>query len=208
MSDEIKVIKEVEEQEQENIPQENPEEKRQREEMEAFEAEEGISFRETITKDDLIQYNYYLLKNPSFYFRMTMMVLLGIFLIVYPIIVKSNYWIIGVGAFLALFSLFLSTPLQKALIRKQVKKKLVDQYIIDVKVGQRIKYQLDGEKYSPLIDFKNIYKARKTPNYIFLHMGVYSVIILRLADCEQKDELVELVKKQFEGTNKYKELKK
>ncbi len=204
MSDEIRVIKENEEE----VQQENPEELRLKEEMAAFNEEEGIEFQQTLVKEDLVQYNYYLLKNPSNYFRTGLMVLLGIFLIVYPIIVKQNYWIIGVGAFLVIFCLFLFVPLQKALIRRQVKKKPTDSYVIDVKCASRLKYQLSSEENAPLIDYQNIYKVRKTPNYIYMHMGVYSVVIIKLDACEAKEELVEFIKSKYVGTNKYKELKK
>ena len=124
------------------------------------------------------------------------------------IIVKQNYWIIGVGAFLVIFCLFLFVPLQKALIRRQVKKKPTDSYVIDVKCASRLKYQLSSEENAPLIDYQNIYKVRKTPNYIYMHMGVYSVVIIKLDACEAKEELVEFIKSKYVGTNKYKELKK
>lgn len=203
MSD-IKVVKE--EQEMEEV-QETEAEKALREEMEAFDQEEGIAFQETLTKDDLVQYNYYLLKNGSNYFRLGIMLLLGVFLIIYPIIQQQNWWIIGVGAFLVVFCLFLFIPLQKAMIRRQIKKKQIDQFVIDVKFASKIKYQLSTEEASPLVDYQYIFKVRKTKDYLYLHMSVYTVIIIKLSFCEKPDELVEFIKNKYAGTNKYREMK-
>ena len=206
MSD-IKVVKDEVLEEKEELQEETAEEKALKEEMAAIDEEEGIAFQETLTKDDLVQYNYYLLKNGSNYFRTGIMVLLGIFLIIYPIVQHQNYWIIGVGAFLVIFCLFLFIPLQKAMIRRQIKKKEIDQFVIDVKFASKIKYQLATEGTSPLVEYRNIYKVRKTKDYIYLHMSVYAVIIIKLSFCDNPDALVEFIKSKYEGTKKYREMK-
>jgi len=210
MADDMKVVKDEEEQQSEDEKVTEETEKVSLEtiqENEEFDKEEGISFRQTITKDDLVKYNYYLMKNGSNYFRMALLVILGLFIIGYVIYFDSNYWLIALGAIVIIYPIFIHTPLQKFLIRRQIKKKTIEEYNIDVKFGTRIRYKLESEEYSPLVDYKNIFKVRKTDEYIYLHMSVYAVIIIKLECCPNVEELTELIKSKFIGTKKYKETK-
>lgn len=187
--------------EEENISQEELEENRR------FDEEEGIEFNQKLDKEDLVKYNYYLMKNGSNYMRMGLMIILGLFIIGYVFYYKSNYWLIAIGALILIYPIFFHFPLQKLIIRRQIKKKTIEEYDIDIKFGSRIRYRLASEKSSPLVDYKNIYKVRKNKEYIYLHMSVYAVIIIKLACCPNPDELVELIKTKYVGTKKYKEIK-
>ena len=175
------------------------EEKRIREE---FNKEEGIQFQQTITKDDAFNFNMYLLKNPSNFTRRIFTGLLGLILIIFIIVNKDMYWLIIFGILMIIYSVFFYGPLQKYLTKKMFNKKEFNDLKINVKFASKIMYELDDEQSSPLVDYGIIYKVVETNDYIFLHIDIYSIMIIKLSDCSQKDELRNMLKEKFQ--EKYK----
>ena len=106
------------------------EEKRIREE---FNKEEGIQFQQTITKNDAINFNMYLLKNPSNFTRRIFTGLLGLILIIFIIVNKDMYWLIIFGVLMIIYSVFFYGPLQKYLTKRMFNKKEFNDLKINVK---------------------------------------------------------------------------
>ena len=185
------------------------EEERQKKEEEqairaAFDLEEGIEFQQTITKEDAYNFNIYLLNNPSNFTRRMLTAIFGLFLIVYILCIKEMYWAIAIGILMIIHAAFIYGPLQRMLTRRMFNKREFKDLNIEVKFASKMKYELVDEQNAPLIDYDIVYKVVKTKDYIFLHIDTYSIMIIKLADCPNKDELVNFLQNKFEGTKKYK----
>ena len=205
MADELRQLKDENEEEEKVQSELSEEEQKLRDE---FDQEEGIEFSQTINKDDLLKYNYYLMNNASNYMRAGLMLLLSILVIVVPIIRKENLFLIIIGVVLLIYSLLLHFPLQKLIIKNSIKKKVINEYTINVKFASRIKYQLKDEVNSPLVDYKNIYKIRVNSEYMYLHLSAYAIIIVKLECVDDKQALLDFVKSKYLGTKVYKEISK
>ena len=185
------------------------EQMRLKEEREAFDQEEGIEFQEIIKKEDALNFNYYLQKNSTNFSRRLFSCLLGILMIWYVLNIKQYYGLIVVGLAIIVYSLYLYIPIQRKLTKRMFEKKGFEDLTVNVKLASKIKYEVDYDKTSPLVSYEVIRCAVKTPNYIYLHLSQYSVIIIKLDDLgEQKDEIVAFIKNKFEPSNKYKEKQK
>ena len=170
----------------------------------AFDMEEGIEFQQTITKEDAYNFNIYLLNNPSNFTRRMFTAIFGVFLIVYILCIKQMYWAIAIGILMIIHAAFIYGPLQRMLTRRMFNKREFKDLNIEVKFASKMKYELVDEQAAPLIDYDIVYKVVETKNYIFLHIDTYSIMIIKLADCHNKDELVNFLQNKFEGTKKYK----
>ena len=196
-NEEVVEEKELSEEEKEKIA----EEKRIREE---FDAEEGIEFVQTITKEDAFNFNVYLLNNPSNFTRRMFTAIFGLILIIYILFIKEMYWVIAIGVLMIIHAIFVYGPLQKLLTRRMFKKREFKDLNISVKFASKMKYELIEEESAPLIDYDIVYKVVETKDYIFLHIDTYSIMIIKLTDCPNKEELVKFLQNKFEGTKKYK----
>lgn len=170
----------------------------------AFDMEEGIEFQQTITKEDAYNFNIYLLNNPSNFTRRMFTAIIGLFLIVYILCIKQMYWAIVIGILMIIHAVFVYGPLQRMLTRRMFNKREFKDLNIEVKFASKMKYELVDEQNAPLIDYDIVYKVVETKDYIFLHIDTYSIMIIKLADCPNKEELVSFLQNKFEGTKKYK----
>ena len=171
-----------------------------------FDLEEGIEFQEIIKKEDALNFNYYLQKNSSNFSRRLFSCLLGILMIWYVLNIKQYYGLILLGLGIIAYSIFLYVPIQKKLTKRMFEKKGFQDLTVNVKFASKIKYELDSENSSPLVPYEAIKCAVKTENYIYLHLGPYSVIIIKLEDLgERREEVVEFIKNKYEQINKFKE---
>lgn len=170
----------------------------------AFDEEEGIEFQQTITKEDAYNFNIYLLNNPSNFTRRMFTAIFGLILIIYILCIKEMYWAITIGVLMIIHAIFVYGPLQKLLTRRMFKKREFKDLSIEVKFASKMKYELVDEQNAPLIDYDIVYKVVETKDYIFLHIDTYSIMIIKLADCPNKEELVNFLQNKFEGTKKYK----
>lgn len=171
-----------------------------------FDQEEGIEFQETITKEDALNFNYYLQNNSSNFTRRLFSSLLGVFLIGYVLNIKQYYWLIIVGLAIIVYSLYLYKPIQRRLTKRMFDKKEFKDLVVNVKLASKIKYELDTETISPLVPYDVIRQAVKTEKYIYLHISAYSVVIIKLEDLnELKEDVINFIKNKFEPINRYKE---
>ncbi|MBR2891153.1 MAG: hypothetical protein IKC22_02090 [Bacilli bacterium] len=171
-----------------------------------FDQEEGIEFQETITKEDALNFNYYLQNNSSNFTRRLFSSLLGVFLIGYVLNIKQYYWLIIVGLAMIVYSLYLYKPIQRRLTKRMFDKKEFKDLVVNVKLASKIKYELDTETISPLVPYDVIRQAVKTEKYIYLHISAYSVVIIKLEDLnELKEDVINFIKNKFEPINRYKE---
>ena len=170
----------------------------------AFDMEEGIEFQQTITKEDAYNFNIYLLNNPSNFTRRMFTAIIGLFLIVYILCIKQMYWAIVIGILMIIHAVFVYGPLQRMLTRRMFNKREFKDLNIEVKFASKMKYELVDEQNAPLIDYDIVYKVVETKDYIFLHIDTNSIMIIKLADCPNKEELVSFLQNKFEGTKKYK----
>lgn len=174
-------------------------------EREELDKEEGIEFQEIITKDDALKFNFYLQNNSSNFSRRLFSSLLGVFLIGYVLNIKQYYGLIIVGLAIIVYSCFLYVLIQRKLTERMFNKNGFENLTVNVKLASKIKYELDTEKISPLVSYELIKYAVKTDEYIYLHLSQYSVIIIKLIDCQEKrDEVIEFIKNKYESSNRYK----
>ena len=176
----------------------------------AFSAEEGIEFSETLDYNDVYAFNLYVLKKaPSNILSRILFSIMGIILIVLPIVNQNNWWLIAIGVVILLYSLVFYNAVQRRMINANLKRKNFNPLNIIIKIGQtKIKYCLVTEKHPPLINITDVVKVVKTPQYIYLHISAYSVVIIKLIDNEQSEEIINLVKNTFEPLHKYHEVVK
>ncbi len=201
---------EINQEEVEKEPKLTEEELQKQEQMqlerEAFDLEDGIEFQEIINEEDAIQFNFYLQSNSGAIFRKIFSSLIGLFIIGYVIHIEQYYGFIAIGALIVIYAIFLSTPIQKYRTRKIFKKRSFTDLVINMKFGEnKIKYELDSETISPLVDYSVIQKVVKTEKYIYLHISLYQVIIVKIEGLECKEQLISFLKEKYEPLRKYKE---
>lgn len=184
-------------------------------------AEEGVEFEETISSNDVYNFNKYLLEKSSANFLSRILFsIMGLIVFIAPILQFINakeedgepeilWWMIGIGVLMLVYGIVLYNPIQRMLIKKNLKKRNVQDLQISIKIGkQYIKYALATEEKAPIIKVKDIYKVSITPEYIYLHINAYSIIIIKLVDNDQKEEVIEAVKTTFANCKKFKTYKK
>ena len=184
----------------------NEEQERLKAERAEFDMEDGIEFQEIIRKEDALNFNYYLQKNSSNFSRRLFSCLLGVLMIWYVLNIKQYYGLILLGLGILAYAIFLYVPIQKRLTKRMFEKKGFQDLTVNVKFASKIKYELDSETISPLVPYETIKCAVKTEKYIYLHLGPYSVIIIKLEDLgEKREEVIEFIRNKFEPINKFKE---
>lgn len=173
----------------------------------AFLEEEGIEFKETLTEEDIYNFNNYILsKSSSNLVSRIIFILLGLIVCVLPAFAQNYYWIIFLGSFLIIYGAFLYMPLQRKIVKKNLKAKKIQNLYISVKVGtEHVQYKLVSEKSAPLIKIKDITKAVNKKDYIYLHINAYTIVIIKLIDNDKKEEITEKIKEIFVPIKKYKE---
>lgn len=166
---------------------------------EELEKEEGIEFNQTLDKDDIINMNIFLLKNDSSaIIKRVFLIFVGVLFIVMAIINKKNYYMISLGSILIIYATVLYTTLRIVYLKNKINNNPTEPLSINVKIGSKyIKYQLAEETDSPLVSFEHIYKVVKNNQYLYMFINRFSIIVLKLDSVEQKEELLNLVKKRY-----------
>ena len=166
---------------------------------EELEKEEGIEFNQTLDKDDITNMNIFLLKNDSSaIIKRVFLIFVGVLFIVMAIINKKNYYMISLGSILIIYATVLYTTLRIVYLKNKINNNPTEPLSINVKIGSKyIKYQLAEETDSPLVSFEHIYKVVKNNQYLYMFINRFSIIVLKLDSVEQKEELLNLVKKRY-----------
>lgn len=201
--------------------EENKEENVLSEEEIAAMTEEGLEFSETISSNDVYNFNRYLLeKSSANLLSRILFSIMGLIVVCAPIAQYFNakqedgdpkfvWWMVLIGALMLVYGIILYNPIQRMLIARNLKKRNVQDLKINIKLGkQYIKYALATEEKAPLIKVKDIYRVAITPEYIYLHINAYSIVILKLIDNDQKEQIIDAVKETFTNCKKFKIYKK
>lgn len=181
----------------------------QAEERARLDAEDGFEYTQVIERDDIYKLNWYLrVKDGATFTKRLMFTMIGIIFIVLSIVQKDAYYMIPIGAVLALYSTVLYIPINKALFNKKFEKQYpVEQHndlIINVKLGtEHIRYEMPDEVNSPLVSWKHIYKVIEKEDYIYLHINQYSILLLKTKDLPNKNVLTTTIKRRIQDPRRY-----
>ena len=209
-AEEQQVAQEQQEEEQQVAQEEKPEVSEEQLQAEAeFFSEEGFEIEETITKDDVYALNIYILKNnPSNWVGRILFMIMGVIVALMPLFDPKNWWAILIGVPLIAYGLFIYMPLQASMIRRNIAKKNFNPLDITLRMTKtKVLYKLKKEEHAPLVNVADIIKVVKTPNYIYMHLNAYSVMVIKLEELENSEEIINKVKEQFVPLKKYKEKK-
>ena len=196
------------EKEQQVAQQEQPEVSEELLQQEAeFYQEEGFELKETITKDDVFALNIYILKNnPSNLIGRILFMIMGIIVSLMPLFDPNNWWAILIGVPLFAYGLIIYMPLQTLMIKRSLAKKNFEPLDITLRMTKtKVLYKLVKEEHAPFVNVSDIVKVVKTPSYIYMHLNAYSVMVIKLEELENSEEIINRVKEQFVPLKKYKE---
>lgn len=172
-----------------------------------FYQEEGFELKETITKDDVFALNIYILKNnPSNLIGRILFMIMGIIVSLMPLFDPNNWWAILIGVPLFAYGLIIYMPLQTLMIKRSLAKKNFEPLDITLRMTKtKVLYKLVKEEHAPFVNVSDIVKVVKTPSYIYMHLNAYSVMVIKLEELENSEEIINRVKEQFVPLKKYKE---
>ena len=179
-------------------------------EEEAFFNEEGIEFEETIDKDDVFALNVYLVKHaPSNWLGRILFMIMGIIVSIMPLFNPANWWAIIIGVPMFAYGLIIYMPLQILMIKRSLAKKNFAALEIMIRMTEtKVLYKLKKEEHAPLVKLSDVIKVVKTPDYIYMHLNAYSVIIIKLANLENAELITNKIKEHFIPLKKYREKNK
>lgn len=181
----------------------------QAEERAKLDAEEGYEYTQIIDRDDIYKLNWYLrVKDGATFTKRLMFTMIGIIFVVLSIVQKNAYYMIPIGAVLALYSTVLYIPINKILFNKKFEKQYPEEehndLIINVKLGSEfIRYEMPNEVNSPLVPWKSIYKVIEKQDYIYLHINQYSILVLKIKDIEDKNVITKTIKRRILDPRRY-----
>ena len=175
-------------------------------EEEAFFNEEGFELEEVIEKDDVFALNVYILGHtPSNWIGRILFMIMGIVICLMPIFNPENWWAILIGVPMFAYGLIIYMPLQILMIKRSLAKKNFEPLHIYLRITpNKILYKLTKEEHAPLVKTTDIIKVVQTPRYIYMHLNAYSVIIIKLDNLANQEEVISKLKEQFEPLKKYK----
>ena len=172
---------------------------------EELDNEVGIEFSQSLERDDILEMNLFLIKHDSSsYVKRTFLLFVGALFIVLPIINKTRYYMIALGAILVIYAIFLYTLLRVVYLKSRISKTPPEPLDINVKIGSKhIRYQLAEETDSPIVSFDHIYKVVKNKEYLYLFINRYSIIVLKLDSISQKEEVINMMKERYLSRKAY-----
>ena len=191
---------------QEELKEEQEITEEQLAEEEAFFNEEGFELEETIEKDDVFALNVYILGHtPSNWIGRILFMIMGIVICLMPIFNPENWWAILIGVPMFAYGLIIYMPLQILMIKRSLSKKNFEPLQIYLRITpSKILYKLTKEEHAPLVNVSDIIRVVQTPHYIYLHLNAYSVIIIKLDNLVNQEEVINKLRNQFEPLKKYK----
>lgn len=172
---------------------------------EELDNEVGIEFSQSLERDDILEMNLFLIKHDSSsYVKRSFLVFVGALFIALPIINKTRYYMIALGAILVIYAVFLYTLLRVVYLKSRISKTPPEPLDINVKIGSKhIRYQLAEETDSPIVSFDHIYKVVKNKEYLYLFINRYSIIVLKLDSISQKEEVINMMKERYLSRKAY-----
>lgn len=172
---------------------------------EELDNEVGIEFSQSLERDDILEMNLFLIKHDSSsYVKRSFLLFVGALFIVLPIINKTRYYMIALGAILVIYAVFLYTLLRVVYLKSRISKTPPEPLDINVKIGSKhIRYQLAEETDSPIVSFDHIYKVVKNKEYLYLFINRYSIIVLKLDSISQKEEVINMLKERYLSRKAY-----
>lgn len=172
---------------------------------EELDNEVGIEFSQSLERDDILEMNLFLIKHDSSsYVKRSFLLFVGALFIVLPIINKTRYYMIALGAILVIYAIFLYTLLRVVYLKSRISKTPPEPLDINVKIGSKhIRYQLAEETDSPIVSFDHIYKVVKNKEYLYLFINRYSIIVLKLDSISQKEEVINMLKERYLSRKAY-----
>jgi hypothetical protein len=201
-------VKQPEIEVKENTPEDEPVDE-QAEERAKLNSEDGYEYTQVIDREDIHHLNWYLrVKDNTTFTKRMMFAFIGLIVIVLSIINQKAYYMIPIGAIVAIYSTVLYIPINKIFFEKKFDRDYpVENHkdlIINVKLGSEyIRYELPDEQNSPLVSWKHIYKVVEKGEYIYLHINQFSILLLKTKDLDDKNVLVSTIKRRILDPRRY-----
>lgn len=169
-----------------------------------------ITFEETLEIKDIQKINYYIFRKQKKYLINQIIFIVMSLLIIGLAIHKQDLYVLIFGCCTLIFSVFLFMPIYKKMIYRVVTRKIYEPMCINLSFdddGFVYLLKTEDPNQFPKYTYDQVAKVTNLPEFILLHFPSQAIGIIKKSECEEIDELVNLLESKFDAGKYIKEHK-